>query len=180
MPRRLLKRYLPAPHKVREDKYFRRLFGDWLHDPNIWHLNRHSVSGAFAIGLFMAFVPFPVGQTLTASALAIFFRVNLPLAAALVWITNPITMGPVYLLAIKLGGWILGVPVTIPHFELSWDWLSMELVTIWKPLVVGCMIFSVVAAALGYSGIHLLWRWYVLRKLRKKRIRRRNAALISK
>jgi len=175
MPRKFLKRFLPAPHKVREDKVFRRFLGSWLHDPNIWHLNRHSVSGAFAIGLFMAFLPFPLGQTFMAAATAIFFRVNMPLAAALVWITNPVTMGPVYLLAIKLGELILGETVDITHFELSVDWLSEEFVTLWKPLATGCMVFSVVAAAVGYSGIHLLWRGYVLHKLRIKRRRRRNA-----
>ena len=179
MPRNFLKRFLPAPHKMREDKVFRRFLGGWLHDPNIWHLNRHSVSGAFAIGLFMAFLPFPLGQTLMAASAAIFFRVNMPLAAALVWITNPVTMGPVYLLAIKLGEWILGTPISISHFELSVGWLSEEFVTIWKPLATGCMVFSVVAAALGYSGIHLLWRVYVLHKLRKKRLRRRNARAIK-
>ena len=163
---------------MREDKHFRRLFGEWLHDPNIWHLNRHSVSGAFAIGLFMAFVPIPVGQTLAAAALAIFFRVNLPLAAVIVWITNPVTMGPIYLLAIKLGELILGTPAAITHFELSWGWLSNEFVTVWKPLVVGCLVFSVVASAVGYSAIRLLWRWYVLRKLRKRRRQRRDAGEI--
>jgi uncharacterized protein (DUF2062 family) len=175
MPRKLFERYLPAPHIVREDKRFRRVFGDWLLDPNIWHLNRHSVSGAFAIGLFMAFIPFPLGQTLAAATVAIFFRVNMPLSAALVWITNPVTMGPFYLLAIKLGEWMLGESIAIDHFELSVGWISQEFYTIWKPLVAGCMVFSVVASALGYSAIHLLWRWYVLHKLRKKRLKRRRA-----
>jgi uncharacterized protein (DUF2062 family) len=104
---------------------------------------------------------------------AILFRVNMPLAAALVWITNPVTMGPVYLLAIKLGELILGEPVAITHFELSVDWLSEEFAILWKPLATGCMVFSVVAAAVGYSGIHLLWRGYILHKLRIKRRKRR-------
>ena len=69
MAKKLIRRYLPDPHKIRDHKHL-RLFGTLLHDPNLWHLNRRSVSGAFAVGLFMAFVPMPF-QMIPAAALAI-------------------------------------------------------------------------------------------------------------
>ena len=48
MPRRTIRRLLPKPHAIRDHKSL-RLVSARLHDPNLWHLNRHSVSvAAFA------------------------------------------------------------------------------------------------------------------------------------
>jgi uncharacterized protein len=77
MPKRLIKRLLPDYDVLRNHKHL-QLFGTLLHDANLWHLNRHSASGAFAVGLFMAFIPLPF-QMIFAAGAAILFRVNLPL-----------------------------------------------------------------------------------------------------
>ena len=55
----------------------------WLQDPALWYLNRRSVAGAFAIGMFVMYLP-PLGQLLIAVAGAIAFRVNFPISVALV------------------------------------------------------------------------------------------------
>jgi uncharacterized protein (DUF2062 family) len=49
--RSFFKRLLPEPHRIRDHRHLRH-FGDLLHDPNIWHLNRRSAAGGIAIGLF--------------------------------------------------------------------------------------------------------------------------------
>ena len=94
MPKRFLKRYMPKEHDIRNHKHM-RYFGKLLHDPNIWHLNRRSVAGAFSVGLFMAMVPVPF-QMILAAAAAIPCRVNLPISVGLVWITNPLTMPAIF------------------------------------------------------------------------------------
>jgi uncharacterized protein len=76
--KRWLKRILPAPRTFLANGRF-GMFGKLLHDPNLWHLNRYSVSGAVAVGLFVVFMP-PLGQTILAVAAAILLRVNLPIA----------------------------------------------------------------------------------------------------
>lgn len=133
-------------------------------------MNRRSVAGAFAVGLFMAFVPIP-SQMAAAAALAILFRVNLPISVALVWITNPLTMAPVFYSAYKLGQWVLDAPHVPMHFELSLHWLMSDMLLVWRPFLLGCFILSAVAAASGYVGVRAFWRLYIIRKLEEKRRR---------
>lgn len=167
MARKFIRRHFPDPHKIRAHKHM-RLFGTLLHDPNLWHLNRRSASGAFAVGLFMAFVPMPF-QMIPAAALAIFLRVNLPIAVALVWITNPLTIAPVSYFCYHLGAWILDTPVHAVEFEISWEWISTELIRIWKPFLLGSLLVSAMSAAAGFFGIRGLWRWHVIRDWEKRK-----------
>jgi len=148
-----------------------QFFGTLLHDPNLWHLNRRSAAGAFAVGLFMAFVPIPF-QMAAAAALAILFRVNLPIAVVLVWITNPLTMPAIFFTAYKLGQWVLGTPPMVFTFELSWDWLITDMLRIWRPFLLGCFLMSTTASATGYVVIRVVWRIAVLLRLRERRIAR--------
>jgi len=171
MPKKLIKRLLPDHETIRNHKHL-RVFGRLLHDPNLWHLNRRSASGAFAVGLLMAFVPLPT-QMLLAAAGAILFRVNLPLAVALVWLTNPITMPPIFYFCYRVGTWVLQTPPHAVHFALTWQWLETELVTIWKPFLLGCAVMGSLSAAVGYGLVRLLWRLQVVRHYQRKREERR-------
>lgn len=173
MPKKLIRRYLPDHHKLREHKHL-KLFGQLLHDPNLWHLNRRSVSGAFFIGMVCAWIPVPFQMVLAAS-IAIFARVNLPISAALVWITNPITMPPMFYFAYKIGTWVLGQPVQDINFELSLEWLMHELGLIWQPFLLGCGILGVVSGVVSYFAIRVMWRLHVFQYIKKRRLRRQEA-----
>jgi uncharacterized protein (DUF2062 family) len=107
-----------------------KILGPLIHDPNLLHLNRRSVSGAVSVGLFIAFIPVPF-QMLLAAITSIFVRVNLPISVGLVWVSNPLTMPPLFYFAYKLGAWILHAPPQHFTFELSFDWLSQSLGMIW-------------------------------------------------
>ncbi|MEB0041846.1 MULTISPECIES: DUF2062 domain-containing protein [unclassified Pseudomonas] len=170
MPRRLIKRFMPDPTSIREHKSL-RYFGRFLQDPNLWHLNRHSVSRAMALGLFAALMPIPF-QMLLAAALAIALRGNLPIGISLVWLTNPITMPPVFYCTYKIGSWLLQLPPRHFPSELTWDWISGQLSTVWQPLLLGSMMAGLVFGALGFGLIQLYWRWSVSRRWRLRREKR--------
>lgn len=172
MPRKLIKRFLPTPEKIKQQKGL-QILGDWLHDPNLWHINRVSVSRAFAVGLFMAFVPLPT-QMVMAAALAVYFRCNLPLSVALVWLTNPVTMPVIFYAAYKIGALLLNTPVDEFGFELSWQWLGSELSRIWQPFLLGCFVSGVLAALLGSYGANALWRWHTRRRWQQRIEKRKN------
>ncbi len=170
MPRKFIKKHLPAPSVIHDRPCFKFL-GDHLHDPNLWVLNRHSIAGAVAVGLFTAFIPFPF-QMVIAAVLAIIFRVHLLISVILVWITNPITVAPMFLFAYKLGVSVLDIPTTGFEFELTSKWVTSELSRVWKPLLTGSLILSVTTSLLGYTLTKLSWRIYILRKLRHRRAKR--------
>lgn len=167
MPKKFIRKFLPDPKTVREHKHL-QIFGTLLHDPNLWHLNRRSVSLACAVGLFCMWVPVPL-QMVLAAAVAILLRANLPISVALVWITNPLTMGPMFYLAYKIGALMLGVPPHQFHIELSLQWLMTEMVIIWKPFLLGCFVFACISALLGFFGSRLLWRLHILRYIKQKK-----------
>lgn len=167
MPKKFLKRLMPDHRAIREHKHL-RIFGALLHDPNLFHLNRRSASGAFANGLFWAFIPMPF-QMLPAALFAIFFRVNLPLSIALVWITNPITMPPIFYFCYKVGSWLLDIPVHTLEAHFSVEWLRAELAVIWQPFLLGCLVVATVSSLLGYFGIRGLWRLHLIRHWQHKK-----------
>lgn len=169
-PKLFLKRYLPEPHKIKNHRHL-RFFGTLLHDPNLWHLTRYSSAGGVAVGLFCAFIPVPV-HMLIAAAVAIILRVNLPLAVIFTWLTNPISFGPIFVFAYKVGTWLLNEQVKQISFELSFQWVTEQLVYIWEPLLLGCFILGSISAITGYIAVRLLWRLFLVRKWENRRLRR--------
>jgi len=171
MPKKFIRRFLPDHKSVKENKAL-RVFGTLLHDPNLWHLNRKSASGAFGIGLFFAFWPVPFQMWLSA-AVAIPMRVNLPLSVATCWITNPFTMPPIFYAAYKVGATVLGVQAGGFEFELSWTWLMNSVSTIGPAFLLGCFICSVVAGIAGYYGLNWTWRYSVRKSWEHRQLLRR-------
>ena len=171
MPRKFLQRYMPDHHKIRGHKSLQFL-GDLLHHQHLWHLNRRSVAGAFSVGLFAAFIPVPFQMPL-AALLAILFHTNLPISVALVWVTNPLTIPPLFVFAYEIGVWILGIAPQHFVFELSFNWLMTSLGEVWKPFLLGCLILSISSAILGNIIMRFIWRMHVIHNWEHRKKRRR-------
>ncbi|MGP1675687.1 MAG: DUF2062 domain-containing protein [Burkholderiales bacterium] len=179
MPRKIFKKYLPSHESVRNHRHMVR-FGGFLQHPNLWHLNRHSVAGGVAVGMFAGLVPGPF-QMLTAALLAVPLRVNLPVALVTTFYTNPFTIGPLYVLAYLIGRLIIGghaAPLAPPP-DMEWSRLGASLnafldwaLSLGTPLAVGLLALALILAALGYACVQLGWRAYVIRAWRRRRQRR--------
>jgi hypothetical protein len=145
-------------------------------------LNRESVAGGVAIGLFAGLVPGPL-QMLTAALLAVPLHRNLPVALVTTLYTNPFTIVPLYLLAYNYGTLLLGEGAGPPRVgppDLDWTQLSASAhalihwsLSLGKPLAVGLVALACTLAALGYFGVHLAWRTYVVLAWRARRRARR-------
>lgn len=168
-PRHALARWL-SRHQPRTDTRWTRWLGQRLHDPELWHLGRRAVAGGVGLGFFLAFVPLPI-QMVLAAPFALLFRVNLPVTLVALWLTNPLTMAPLFLFAFKIGSWITGEGKQVSDLDLELSFSSMGalLDEIWWPLAVGCLVCGVSAAAVGNAGVRWLWRLHLLARRRRRK-----------
>jgi uncharacterized protein (DUF2062 family) len=163
--KKLLKRYTPNPNEIKTNPSLAWL-NKYLSNPSLWNFNRKSISKAFAVGLFCAFVPVPF-QMLLAAPAAVIFSANLPVSIALVWITNPITMPPIFYGCYKLGAWVLGVSIE-QDFIMSFEYVWQVFDLIWQPFLLGCLIVSMLSSVLGYFSIQLLYRLKAYKRFKRK------------
>ena len=171
MPRRFFRKFAFKRHQLSE-QWFMTPFRHLLQDHRLWGIRRRTVVPAFAIGLFIAFMPFP-GHTLAGALLALAFRVNIPVAALATWVSNPVTMFVMYPAAYQLGRALLGAPDRKVSYAMSWDWVTHTFVTIWQPMLLGCLILGILAAVIGYITLDLFWRSSIAAyKTRKQKSRR--------
>lgn len=168
MPKELLKKYMPHPEIIKNHKNLQFL-GAKLHDPNLWHLNRRSVSMAFAVGLFCAWIPTP-GQMAIAAIAAFYMRANLPISVALVWLTNPITMPPLFYFAYLVGVYALNLPTA--NFSMD-AILSGELLF---PFLTGCLMLGIICSTAGCFGFSYFWRYHTTNKWQRRQQHRQQLA----
>lgn len=119
-----------------------------------------------ALGVFFGFM-IPVAQILFSALFALLLRANLPVAAVATLVSNPLTYGPIWVLAYRTGAAILGEapdaereaamereaeqPRTDP---LTW---AERVAAIGKPLALGLMVFAVVGGATTWVLVNLVW-----------------------
>jgi uncharacterized protein (DUF2062 family) len=159
---KLIQKFIPDPEFFKQHKSLQFL-GDKLHEPNLWHLNRRSVSMAFAVGLFAAWIPTP-GQMAIAAAGAVYYRANLPISVALVWITNPVTMPALFYFSYRVGLWFMNRPSPAEQFDFSVSGVLSGLGDVMEPFLVGCFIMGIISSAAGYFSIQYLWQSHITKK----------------
>jgi uncharacterized protein (DUF2062 family) len=137
-----------------------------LRDPRLWRLQHEALARGVAVGTFWAFV-LPFGQIPVAVVHCIWWRANLPAAAAMTMLTNPLTIGFWLWLAYQLGALLLGQSrdPTMPAPEGVSAWL----LAYGRPATLGMALFAVGGATLGYLGVKLVWR---LRMVLRRAMRR--------
>lgn len=181
--RKTLKRFLPHHESVHGNRWLRPFAGTLLH-PRLWHLNRHSVAGAVALGLFCGLIPGPF-QMPAAAAGCVLFRVNLPLALLTTLYSNPLTIVPLYVLAYAAGSRVLGLngetftpPPELGALDLtSWfEALSGWMLGLGKPLALGLIVLAAAFSLIGYFAVKAAWRMWLIRAWRARTTRRANTA----
>ncbi len=141
-------------------------YSHWLNDKfpglknrDLWRGDRHTFAKAGFIGVFCAFIPIPLQMPL-AAIISYYARANIPLSVALAWITNPITMWPIWTFGYFVGAWLLGMP-TLRNIEVTeglgvWGWMTEVLPQIWIPLWFGNIVLGFIAGSLLYLVIQFI------------------------
>jgi len=194
------KKWLPDPASVRANRWLRWM-GPVLNHPRLWHFSRKGIAMGLALGIFFGLL-IPIAQIPFAATMAVVLRANLPMAVASTLVTNPVTFGPVYYGAYRLGKTILGEEALTEQealkalnkaqtpsaatSDMSWYerlkvWLK-QFGKIGKSLVLGLAIVATVSGFLVYFLVSGAWalktRWN-RRQRNKKRIKAAAAANIS-
>lgn len=180
MPRNWLSQKLPSNQQLQEQLGVAGEFDNasyessamlWvrqkLADPLLWHLNRRSVAGAVAVGLFVGWLPIPM-QMLVAAILAAILRVHVPVSVVLVWFSNPITFPALLYAAWFVGSTILGTPIVSSPLSLSITNLMGAAMHAWREILLGSVFCAMVFGVLGYFATNLLWRIVAVRRWRQR------------
>ena len=159
-----LKKKLPNANKVSQIKSLQRFN---ITRNFLWNFSRRKVAGAFFIGFFWMMIPMPF-QMVPATITAIYFGANLPIALALVWITNPLTMPFIFYANYRLGVFILGGdPISFGHLQ---GWQSVLAAT--NPLLLGSLISGMILGIVGYLAVSQIYIRIVRRSQYKRALNR--------
>jgi hypothetical protein len=174
------RRYLPTRETLERNRWLRP-FAKQLSSPLVWRFNRRGVARGLALGLFAAFAV-PVAQTPFAAAFAFGVRANLPVAALSTLVTNPFTTPLFWVLAYQAGDWLLAFRSEADRLldaaENPVDrWVTTAIDAVGVTYL-GLLVFALLSAVLGYALAHVGWRWWVSRRWRRRRTRRREEAHI--
>lgn len=168
--RNRLHSFLPTRNKLESNRWLAWM-GPWLGHPKLWHWSRRGVALGVGIGVFFGLL-IPLAQIPAAAAAAIVLRANLPVAAASTLITNPVTFGPIYYGAYRLGVWMTGEESPPPEISRKTVAASEEpsflehMAALGKPLLIGLITVALIAGAATYFLIGAVWRWRVILKRR--------------
>jgi uncharacterized protein (DUF2062 family) len=175
MPRRFFKKLSRQRHHLRT-RWFMRPFEFVFGDAAYWSVNRRNVTRAVALGFFIAFLPPPIPHTLMALFAAIALRVNIPVTLASIFLTNPVTMFPLYYAAYWIGCHALGhTPMNMHNLPKAHpgDWLPVFHGPILEPFIIGNLILGLCAAVVCYIVLGAFWHLSLVYKFyKRKRLRR--------
>ena len=156
-----------------------RPFGTRVLQSEFWRFTRRSVPRGVAAGLFVGvFLLIPGVQIVGSALLSIPFRANIPVAAAMTFLTNPATTPFLLFAALEVGSF-LGFRTDIASFYLLRDsgasvgeWIAWMFSDAAPALVSGLFIIGLAAAAIGYLLSVFVWRWWTARKWRRRTLGR--------
>lgn len=151
-----------------------------------------AIAGGLGVGMFVAFTPTVGVQLFIAVLVATLFNVNRPASLIPVWITNPITVAPIYTFNYWLGLKFWDGPPLADVSELFIDiGRTMALLEFWNikeqflavmqigreillPLLIGSLIVGVISGLVVYFGSLKLLSIFFARRAKRRLLNNRN------
>lgn len=182
---RWVKNNMPSREQMAESRWIRVFgrFGPRILHSEYWRFTRRSVPRGVAMGLFVGvFFLIPGVQIIGAALFCLPVRGNIPIAAGMTFLTNPLTTPFLILASLPIGN-LFGfhadgsaIMDMIHRGAGLRDWLAWLGSDAAPALVIGLFIIGVVSAAIGYVVSVFAWRWWVGRKWRRRALRMAVAA----
>jgi uncharacterized protein (DUF2062 family) len=167
----------PDREELAKSRWLKPLGGRVLRS-ELWRFTRRSVPRGVAAGLLVGiFLMIPGLQIVGAALLSVPFRANIPIAAAMTFLSNPATT-PFILVASLYVGSFLGFRADLATFYNLYgrraapgEWLAWLASDAAPALVSGLLIIAAVSALVGYFVSGWIWRWWQGRKWRRRSLR---------
>jgi uncharacterized protein (DUF2062 family) len=165
-------RFLKHPRKLKKSPIMRWFARHFL-DKRVWRPTQHTLAGGMAVGMFVTMQLLPI-QMATAVVLAAIFRVNIPVAVALSWVSNPLTVPFLAVMEYKVGRWLLALYARVPSTPFP-KHLPESLADMWLALrehapvmLIGGLVLGALVAPVSYAISYLTWsgihHWRVSRR----------------
>ncbi len=144
----------------------------------LWRFTRRSVPRGVALGLLVGiFLLVPGVQIIGVAMLAYPVRANIPIGAAMTFLSMPITTPFILLGSVVVGNGLLGLHADIGKVNAListgaglQEWGAWLLSDAAPAMLVGLAIISVVSAAIGYVLASWAWRWWIVNKWRRRHV----------
>lgn len=148
---------------------------------HLWRFTRTSVRRGTALGLFVGiFFLIPGVQILGVALLALPFRANIPIGAAMTFLSNPLTTPLILAASVWLGNNMFGLHTHVADLYILydegaslgewWNWFSANVGPTLLGGLAGLFVISAVSAVVGYILASVIWdNWIRLRWRRKIR-----------
>lgn len=168
--RAFMARHAPSREEVQNSRWLGPFKGH-VRRSDLWRFTRRSVPRGVAIGLFVGiFLMIPGLQIIGAALASAPFRANIPIAAAMTFLSNPATT-PLFLVgAINVGN-RLGFHADLASFEALrasgagfGRWIGWLLSDAAPAMISGLLVIGLGFAFAGYWLSLVGWRWWVGRK----------------
>ena len=171
---RFLHKNAPSRDEVLASRWVRP-FGHRNAHSELWRFTRRSVPRGVFAGLFVGiFLMIPGLQIVGAALLCVPMRGNIPIAAAMTFLSNPATT-PFFLVAAIEVGNRLGFHADLASFERLrvsgasvGRWIAWLLSDAAPAMVSGLFLIGLGVALVGYIVSLVGWRWWVGRKWRQR------------
>lgn len=162
--RRIKKFLRPLPRRSNIHKYpVLKWFAESAYKRSyLWSFRGSEISSALFWGIWISMLPIVGIQMLVVFFISLLVRANLPLIVALQWISNPLTMGPIYFADYKIGLSVLNLlGIDYQRNKLltaGYNWSEftfsdlLRLIDTFPPMLVGG---SVLGISMGLSTVFL-------------------------
>lgn len=170
-----VRRNSPRREELIESRWLRP-FAHRIAHSELWRFTRRSVPRGVSLGLFVGiFLLIPGIQIIGVAMLALPCRANIPIGAAMTFLSNPATTPFLLAASIFVGNRTFGLHADVSTLATLFseganlsDWVAWFLSDAAPALLAGLFIISVIAAALGYVIAALFWRWWIGAKWRRR------------
>ncbi|WP_165356587.1 DUF2062 domain-containing protein [Sphingosinicella sp. BN140058] len=165
---------MPRREDLAESRWIKP-FGQRVLHSEFWRFTRRSVPRGVAVGLLVGiFLMIPGLQIVGAALMCVPVRGNIPLAALMTFLSNPLTT-PFFLLAAIFVGNTMGFRADTGTFWSMYEhhagvgaWLRWLLSDAAPSLITGLFVIAAVCAVIGYFLSIGIWRWWQVRKWRRR------------